>query len=159
MIQWKVSTCHLEKDKILWSEETESGSPFVLYRSLSVSKVIHVRILGQKNYLNVSLKCGSCILWQLSVSCFRSDEKPCLFLAPYTILSLKNNRFCFCFLKDVWSFLGTSFILSFSHPISMYWMMVVVVVSYSVSIRGHLNMNEIFYFAVTENKHRILVIQ
>lgn len=52
MIQRKVNTCHLEKDKVLLNEETESSSPFMLYRSLSASKVIHVRILGQENYLS-----------------------------------------------------------------------------------------------------------
>lgn len=156
MIQWKVNTCHLEKDNILLSEETESRSPFMPYRSLSASKVIHVRILGQKNYLSKVW-----FMHPLAAFCFVFQnwwKALLVFSTVYNFIS-EEHSFCFCFLKDMWSFLGTSFILSVSHPISMCWMMVLVIESYSVPMRRHLNMNKIFYFAVTENKHRILVIQ
>lgn len=139
IIQWKVNTCHLEKDTVLLSEETQSGSAFMLYRSLSASQVIHVRTLGQKNYLSK--------VWFMHPLAafyfvFQNWWKALLVSSTVYNFIFEKHRFCFCFLKDVWSFLGTSFI--FSHPISMCWKMVLVIESYSVSMRGNLNINIFF---------------
>lgn len=155
MIQRRVNTCHLEKDKILLIEETESCSPFMLCRSLSASKVIHVRILGQKNYL-------SKVWFMHPLSAFyfvfQSWWKALLVSSTVYNFIFEKHSFCFCFLKDVWSFLGTSFILSFSHPVSMCWMMGSCHWKL-VSFHEGASVFIFSSFAVTENKHRILYIQ
>lgn len=95
----------------------------MLYRSLSASKVIHVRILGQKNYLSKVW-----FMHPLAAFCFVFQNWWKALLVSSTVYNFifEKHSFCFCFLKDVWSFLGTSFILSCSHPISVRWMMVLV---------------------------------
>lgn len=107
VVHWKVSTCHLEKDKFLWSEKTESCSPLMSYRSLSASKVIRVRMVGQKNYLSKVRFMHPLAAFDFL---FQNWWKALLVSSTVYKFIFEKHSFCFCFLKDVWSFLDTSFI-------------------------------------------------